>query len=160
MQAKATLVALLIGALSLGGWSALAQGGPTSAGTASAQPAPTPKSKQFKIISITRAKEYPPPPNTALKVKEGYVFLAVTFVPVPLKSTDDYPNEQDVVLVDSLGEKHGMAYVQLTGVPVPESETLVFAVKDGAKAQEMRVKGVMTNDLSKMSETSPKASKK
>lgn len=160
MRAKSTLVTLLAGGLSLGAFSASAQVGASQAPVSSSQASAASKNKQFKIISITRTKEYPPPPNTALKAKDGYTFIAVTFVPVPLKGIDDYPSERDVILVDSLGEKHEMAYVQLTGASIPESETLVFAVKDGAKAQEMRVKGLTTNDLSKMSETLSKGSKK
>jgi|ERR1035438_9160642 hypothetical protein len=115
---------------------------------------PTATGKHLKIISITRAKEYPPPPHSVLKAKAGSVFIAVAFVPVPLKAIDDYPDMRDAVLVDSLGNKYSSIYVDLVGgqtingKSVPEYECFVFPMKEGAKPQEMLVKGLKT-DLAK-----------
>ncbi len=112
----------------------------------------------FRIISIRRSKEYPPPPNTMLKARDGYVFVAVAFVPVPLNSIDDFADDQTTFLVDSQGEKHGIAYTEVVGSQhlkngktVPEYQCLVFPMSETAKPKEMLVKTVEI-DLTKIKE--------
>jgi hypothetical protein len=112
----------------------------------------------FRIISIRRSKEYPPPPNTMLKARDGNVFVAVAFVPVPLNSIDDFADDQTTFLVDSQGEKHGIAYTEVVGSQqlkngktVPEYQCLVFPMSETAKPKQMLVKTVEI-DLTKIKE--------
>jgi hypothetical protein len=137
---------------------------PQQATTTSSASTAAPR-KQFKIISITRTKEYPPPPDHPdFKSRDGYVFIAVDFVPVPLETTDDYPSFDDglrhAFLVDSLGEKHGSVTIEfagrqkINGLTVPKYATLLFPMKEGAKPQEMLVKDLST-DLTKTPEKKP-----
>jgi hypothetical protein len=106
-------------------------------------PSPSSAESHFKVISISRSKVYPPPPNTELKAKEGYVFIAVTYVPVPLKSVDDFPNDRNAFLVDSQGKESGAVYTALVGKPgkIPDNGVFVFAMSEGATPKEMILNG-------------------
>jgi len=115
----------------------------------------------FKIISVRRSKEYPPPPNTMLKARDGYVFVAVAFVPVPLNSMDDFADDHATFLIDSDGEKHGIAYTEVVGSQklkngqtVPEYQCLVFPMIETAKPKKMLVK-TSEIDLTKIKEQLP-----
>jgi hypothetical protein len=116
----------------------------------SQQSAPTEASgKRLKLISLSQVKEYPPAPNTALRAKAGYVFVAVCFVPVPLKSVDDYVDDQSAILIDSAGAKTGAVYTNLVGSKtingnaVPEYQCLLFPMKETMKPRAMNAGGMI-----------------
>jgi len=103
---------------------------------------PTSSETHFRIISISRSKVYPPPPNTVLRAKDGFVFIVVTYVPVPLKSVDDYPDDRDAFLVDSQGKKSGAVYTALVGNgKIPDNGVFVFSMSEGATPKEMILSG-------------------
>ena len=115
----------------------------TSPSTSSAE-------SHFRVTSISRSKVYPPPPNTVLRAKDGYVFIAVSYVPVPLKSTDDFPNDSDAFFVDSKGNRSGAVYFGLVGNGnVPDYGVFVFSMSESATPKEMILNG-KSIDLTKI----------
>jgi hypothetical protein len=120
---------------------------------------PTSSEAHFRIISVRLAKVFPPPPNTFLKAEAGYVFVVVSFVPVPLKTTDDFVDMRGTSLVDSQGETHAAVtflytYKESVGI-VPDHEELVFPMNEGAKPREMHLNDSVV-DLTKTQQAQTK----
>jgi hypothetical protein len=77
-----------------------------------------------------------------LKAKDGYVFITVRYVPVPLKSRDDFPDQGNAFFVDSKGNRSGAVFVGLAGNgPLPDFGYFGFSMSEGATPKEVILNG-------------------
>jgi hypothetical protein len=111
-----------------------------------------PNKVKMSLISLERAAEYPPPPNSAMMPGNGNEFVVIKFK-FQAPSADDVIKEAKLFDADGMEHSCASSYVNFSpGKTTSGNLIFIFTVPKGMKLKSFLI-GTETIDLSKIKET-------